>query len=41
MTGAVQVCEMCGVDPQSGLSEEEAKARMEIYGPNQLPSKER
>mmetsp|Transcript_53444 Transcript_53444/g.126423 ORF Transcript_53444/g.126423 Transcript_53444/m.126423 type:complete len:1133 (+) Transcript_53444:67-3465(+) len=38
---AAEVCEMCGVDPQSGLSEEEAKARMEIYGPNQLPSKER
>eukprot|EP00286_Rhodomonas_abbreviata_P025566 CAMPEP_0181303462 /NCGR_PEP_ID=MMETSP1101-20121128/8572_1 /TAXON_ID=46948 /ORGANISM="Rhodomonas abbreviata, Strain Caron Lab Isolate" /LENGTH=1146 /DNA_ID=CAMNT_0023409039 /DNA_START=38 /DNA_END=3478 /DNA_ORIENTATION=- len=38
---AEEVCQMCGVDQHAGLSEEEAKERLELYGPNQLPSKER
>lgn len=36
-----QVCQEFGVDPQRGLSTEEAKRRLEKYGPNQLAEKKK
>lgn len=36
-----QVCRELGVDPQKGLSTEEAKKRLEQYGPNQLEEKKK
>ncbi|MCX7812378.1 MAG: calcium-transporting P-type ATPase, PMR1-type [Pseudothermotoga sp.] len=36
-----QVCQELGVDPQKGLSSEEAKRRLEQYGPNELAEKKK
>lgn len=36
-----EVCRELGVDPQKGLSSEEAKERLEQYGPNELAERKR
>ncbi|HBT38859.1 MAG TPA: hypothetical protein DEA64_01925, partial [Pseudothermotoga sp.] len=36
-----QVCRELSVDPQKGLSSEEAKRRLQQYGPNELAEKKR
>jgi len=36
-----EVCRELGVDPQKGLSSEEAKKRLEQYGPNELAERKR
>ncbi len=37
--GVKGVLEKLGVDPSRGLSSEEARRRLEIYGPNEIPEK--
>ncbi len=37
MLPAQDVCQRLGVDPTTGLSHEEARRRLETYGPNTLP----
>jgi len=36
-----QVCRELSVDPQKGLSSEEAKKRLQQYGPNELAEKKK